>query len=90
MQQIFTTLVTWRQLEQYLFPRLRDIWKMTPFRKPAPLDPNRNVFLREVRCLCVAVEYGTVLYPVSDIPEKGTGTAAVSSAPHFPPPPHLE
>ncbi|CAN0457802.1 unnamed protein product, partial [Laminaria digitata] len=32
MQQIFTTLVTWRQLEQYLFPRLRDIWQKTPFR----------------------------------------------------------
>lgn len=54
MQQIFTTLVTWRQLEQYLFPRLRDVWKKTPFRKPAPLDPNRNVFLREV-CVYVCV-----------------------------------
>ncbi|CAM9228787.1 unnamed protein product [Ectocarpus fasciculatus] len=47
MQQIFTTLVTWSQLEQYLFPRLRDIWKKTPFRKAAPLDPDRNVFLGE-------------------------------------------
>ena len=49
MQQIFTTLVTWRQLEQYLFPRLRTIWKSTPFRKAAPLDPDRNVFLHKVR-----------------------------------------
>lgn len=49
MQQIFTTLVTWRQLEQYLFPRLRTIWKTTPFRKAAPLDPDRNVFLQKVR-----------------------------------------
>lgn len=48
MQQIFTTLVTWRQLEQYLFPRLRTIWKSTPFRKAAPLDPDRNVFLHKV------------------------------------------
>eukprot|EP00903_Cladosiphon_okamuranus_P011737 g11035.t1 len=47
MQQIFTTLVTWRQLEQYLFPRLRTIWKSTPFRKAAPLDPDRNVFLNK-------------------------------------------
>lgn len=52
MQQIFTTLVTWRQLEQYLFPRLRTIWKSTPFRKAAPLDPDRNVFLQKVG-LCV-------------------------------------
>lgn len=57
MQQIFTTLVTWRQLEQYLFPRLRTIWKTTPFRKAAPLDPDRNVFLHKVGwgCVCRAV-----------------------------------
>lgn len=54
MQQIFTTLVTWSQLEQYLFPRLRDIWKKTPFRKAAPLDPDRNVFLGEVSVVCCA------------------------------------
>lgn len=55
MQQIFTTLVTWRQLEQYLFPRLRDIWKSAPFRRAAPLDPDRNVFLRKVGSTAVCV-----------------------------------
>lgn len=45
----FTTQVTWRQMEQYLFPRLRDIWDTTPFRKGKPLDPNANVFLRKVK-----------------------------------------
>lgn len=42
--------VTWNQLEQYLFPRLRDMWKMIPFRKAKPLDGAQNVFLRKVRC----------------------------------------
>lgn len=59
MQQIFTTLVTWRQLEQYLFPRLRAIWKATPFRKAAPLDPDRNVFLHKVG-LCMSRKVTTV------------------------------
>eukprot|EP00904_Undaria_pinnatifida_P007460 jgi/Undpi1/3844/HiC_scaffold_16.g07213.m1 len=63
MQQIFTTLVSrtyksydiicipsiiLQYLEQYLFPRLRDIWQNAPFRKAAPLDANRNVFLHKV------------------------------------------
>lgn len=67
MQQIFTTLVTWRQLEQYLFPRLRTIWKSTPFRKAAPLDPDRNVFLHKVRegpsspyCCCVCLVHAAL------------------------------
>ena len=45
---IITRQVTWRQLEQYLFPRLRDIWQKTPFRRATPLDPSRNVYLRKV------------------------------------------
>lgn len=40
--------VTWRQLEQYVFPRLRDMWKKQLFRRAQPLDPNTNVFLRKV------------------------------------------
>lgn len=64
MQQIFTTLVTWRQLEQYLFPYLRTIWKTAPFRKAAPLDRDRNVFLREVGFVCVAKQGSERPYPL--------------------------
>ncbi|CAM9647333.1 unnamed protein product, partial [Hapterophycus canaliculatus] len=76
MQQIFTTLVTWRQLEQYLFPRLRDIWKTAPFRKASPLDPDRNVFLRKAEASGEWPLQGEVLTGVRkrlDLPFHGGG-----------------
>ncbi|CAN0152181.1 unnamed protein product [Discosporangium mesarthrocarpum] len=68
MQQIFTTLVTWSQLEQYLFPRLRAIWKTIPFRRAGPLDldPQQNVFLRQA-----AVDGGDEEWPLQHEVVKG-------------------
>lgn len=52
--------ITWRQLEQYLFPRLRDVWKNMPFRQATSIDATRNVFLRTVSEIPIVARYAIV------------------------------